>query len=359
MPGPSKVRGEQAMLALETRKIDESLIDMRVRNVLNLINYCMQNGTPEDAPEEGIDSPETSKKLREIGAATQVLLKNERGVLPFRKDKTVRRHRTTTTTVLTPPQVAVIGPNAKIAAYSGGGSASLRPYYTVTPFAGISSQAKDVKYALGAQGFKGLPVITDVSKTPSGKPGLLGKVYTTPPSSQEAREQVDELYIEKSDLLLVDYANPKLGPNYWIDFLGTVTPDEDGDFVFGLSVAGTAKLFLDGKLLIDNATKQRSGDSFFGSGTVEEQATLAFVKGKKYNVKVEFGSSGTSTLHGPGVTPMGGGGLRLGMTRIVDPQEEIDKAVALAESVDQVVIIAGTNVRMPPSAPPSGQIATN
>lgn len=76
---------------LSIRRLTENVIDDRIRALLNLINWCMKNGTPEDAPEQGNDTPETAKKLREIGAASQVLLRNDGGVLPFKKDKTVGR----------------------------------------------------------------------------------------------------------------------------------------------------------------------------------------------------------------------------------------------------------------------------
>ena len=57
-------------------------------------------------------------------------------------------------------KVAVIGPNAKIAAYCGGDSASLLPYYAVTPFDGIKAQAREVEYALGATTYKKLLYLT-------------------------------------------------------------------------------------------------------------------------------------------------------------------------------------------------------
>jgi len=50
----------------------------------------MKTGIPENAPEKTIDTPETAKMLREIGIASQVLLKNDNNVLPFNKHKTVR-----------------------------------------------------------------------------------------------------------------------------------------------------------------------------------------------------------------------------------------------------------------------------
>jgi beta-glucosidase len=64
---------------------------------------------PENAPENTIDTRETAATLRHITSSGIVLLKNDRNILPLYKDKSI----------------AIIGPNAKFAAYSGGGSANL------------------------------------------------------------------------------------------------------------------------------------------------------------------------------------------------------------------------------------------
>lgn len=60
----------------------------------------------------------------------------------------------------------MIGPDAKTAVISGGGSASLRPSYTVTPFDAIVEVAKevlglepkDIKYARGGNAHKWAPL---------------------------------------------------------------------------------------------------------------------------------------------------------------------------------------------------------
>jgi len=243
-----------------------------------------------------------------------------------------------------------MGPNATFAAYSGGGSASLRPYYTITPLEGIKAEAKgDVKYTLGAANYKGLPLISDRCKTSDGKLGLTGKVYLEPASASHRGEQIDEIYVDTSRIFLVDYKNDKLqSDTFYIDFLADLTPDVTGDYTFGLVVAGTGKLFVDDKLVIDNATKQRIGEEFFGSGTEEEKKTIKLEKGKTYKIRLEFGSGPTITVKRPGATSMGAGGLRLGLVQETNFQDEIDKAVKLAKEVEQVVIVAGLTVsRLP------------
>ncbi|KAH7025588.1 beta-glucosidase [Macrophomina phaseolina] len=327
MPGPPRVRGQQTLIAHSVRKISDDTIDERVRKVLELVNKVDKLNIPENAPERSIDSPETSKALRNAAASGLVLMKNEKNVLPLKKEQSL----------------AVIGPNAKIAAYAGGGSANLRPYYAVTPLEGISAQKSDVKYSLGAVGYRSLPVLSYLTKTKDGDRGLTAKFFKEPPTDK-SRKHVDEVHVEASDILLSDYKHSEItSDTFYMDLEGILTPEESGEYIFGVSVCGTAKLFIGDKLVVDNTENQRQGDTFFGSGTVEETGTMQLEAGKSYQVYLQFGSSTTSNMKTPGATVMAGGGVRVGGTKQTDPQVEIEKAVVLAKEVDQVVVIAGLN----------------
>lgn len=94
------------------------------------------------------------KLLRTAAADAIVLLKNEKSLLPL-----------THTSSKPLKKIAVIGPNAKIAMTSGGGSARLRSTYTVSPLEGIVAAAKqlgdevEVTFALGALTHRYLPVV--------------------------------------------------------------------------------------------------------------------------------------------------------------------------------------------------------
>lgn len=41
-------------------------------------------------------------------------------------------------------------------------------------------------------------------------------------------------------------------------------------------------------MTIDNWTKQRPGDFFYGQGTVEEKGTIEMIKGKSVDIMVEY-----------------------------------------------------------------------
>lgn len=48
------------------------------------------------------------------------------------------------------------------------------------------------------------------------------------------------------------------------------------------------QLFVDGKLVIDNWTRQRRGDSFFGSGSPEEKGVYPLKSNTTHSIFVEF-----------------------------------------------------------------------
>ena len=168
------------------------------------------------------------------------------------------------------------------------------------------------------------------------------RAYNEHPSVAN-REATDDIVIDKTDLLLVDYYNPKLKSATWYaDFDGSFVADEDCTWDLSLVVCGTAKLYVNGELLVDNETKQTPGNAFFGTGTVEEKGQLKVKKGETYNFKVQFGSSATSKL--PGALDLAGGGaLRIGGCKVIDEKKEIAHAAAIAKDADQVIICAGLN----------------
>ena len=327
MPGKSYIRGLLISQALGCRKLLPIELDYCVRNVLNLVKKVLPLGIPENAPEGMVNTKETSETLRKLAGNAIVLLKNEESILPLKKDKTV----------------AIIGPNAKFAAFSGGGSASLLPYYAVTPYDGIAAQAKDVRYSIGAVGYKTLPLASSVTRTKDGKPGFTMRVYRDPPTVK-GRKMIDEVYVSNTNILLMDYKLPGVQTAlYYAELESTFTPDLSADYQFSLSVCGTGKLFIDNKMVVDNETQQVAGDTFFGAGTREEIGISTMKKDQTYKVLVQFGTGPTMTFTTPGATAFGAGGLRVGAALKTDPETELNKAVELAREVDQVVICAGLN----------------
>ncbi|UZP40278.1 hypothetical protein NXS19_008094 [Fusarium pseudograminearum] len=326
MPGPTRWRGSALSHAVMANKVTEEQLDARVRNVLNLINYSLASGVPENAPEERLNRPEDQSLLRRAASESIVLLKNKDSVLPFAKSKTT----------------AVIGPNAKVARYCGGGSASLIPYYSVSPYDGIAKKCQSVAFAQGATDHQMLPQMGNVLKTEDGQPGFTWRAYNKPASAKD-RVALDERVLVDANCFFLDYEHPDLSPVWYSQAEGIFTPDESGLYDFGLGVEGTGKLYIDDVLLISNVENQTPGETLFGSGTVEEKGSIELVAGQDYKVRVEWGCFKTSKL--PPCGPVGGrhGGLRFGAYRRIAPAQAIEDAVQVAKSVDQIVLVVGLN----------------
>ncbi|KAL2836416.1 putative beta-glucosidase J [Aspergillus pseudoustus] len=329
MPGPTRFRGPALMHALTSNKVSQKTLDERVRKVLELVQLTSRSGIPEYAPERKLNRPEDRALLRRAAGESIVLLKNDNSaILPLDRDK----------------KTLVIGPNADIAAYCGGGSASLLAYYTVSPRQAITEKCgeENVGFSQGCYGHKELPLLGEQLRTvETGEPGYTFRVYTEPPSCK-GRQPIDELHMTNSCAFLMDYSHPKVsGDTYYATLEGTFEPAESGVYEFGLTVAGTALLYIDGVLVVDNKTAQRAGTSFFGIGTVEERGERYLKEGKKHHIFVEFGTAPTSNLQHHGVVSFGPGGLRLGGCQQLDTDAAIRQAVRLAAEVEQVVVCVG------------------
>ncbi|UQC80364.1 beta-glucosidase [Colletotrichum lupini] len=332
MPGPSRWRAGALSHAIMSNKVKRSELDSAVRNVLKLVKQGLENTSiPPNAPETEANTPEHIALLREAAAKSLVLLKNERSILPFDKNK----------------KIAVIGPNANIATYCGGGSAGLRAYNTVTPLEGVKSLGSDVVFSQGAYGHQSLPLLGKALRTPNGKQrGFVLRIYNDPPpkdtaSSADSRTPLEERVLDDANIWFVDYENADLNPIWWAETEGTLVPERSGEWDFGLSVHGTGELFIDGKLVVSNVENQRLGSSFLGCGTVEETGTMHLDAGRSYRVLVRFGCSATSKVKASGTVDFGQGGVRFSGCPKLEPATAIQEAVEVAKSVDQVVVCTG------------------
>ncbi|KAK9492032.1 putative beta-glucosidase K [Lipomyces doorenjongii] len=327
MPGPTRQRGQLLDLALSTRKVSRATVDTRTRNVLEFVRRCSKVAVA--AEEGGRNFPEDRKLNRQLAGDSVVLLKNEGGLLPLK-----RPFRS----------IALIGPNMKNTSFCGGGSAYIQPYYTVSPYDGIVGQLPpdaEVRYEVGASASGWNPLLQgqDVT-TPEGLPGMRIRFYRQAPTMSD-REIIDESLLPDSSWLLMGYSHPKLDRLFYAEVEGDFVSQATGPFEFGLAVYGSARLFVDGQLLIDNSVVQRGGTFYFGKGTLEEKADMHLTQGQKYRIKVEFESAPSSKLVKPGVVNFGGGAGRVGLLSAIDPEVGIQKAVSAALQSDVTILCVG------------------
>lgn len=334
MPGPTRWRGGLLGHLVSSRRVPAHTLDDRARNMLNLVNDCAASGVLEDAKEGKLDTLETAAILRKLAAESIVLFKNEKNVLPLKKDK----------------NILLIGPNAKTSVFCGGGSSSMAPYYAISPWEGVKAKLTEdtkMEHAIGCYSHKELPLASNqftVSSEPDSKKGLVFRAYNEAPSAGADRHTADEIELDSALAMLMDYHNPKLKSDLWYATVeGYFTADRTGEYELGLCIYGTGKLYVDGEEIVDNESRQTQGTVFYGCGTVEERGTVPMEKGKTYHITLEFASAPTSKLTGDGIVRFGGGGFRIGGAWVLSMDDTIAEAARMAKDAEQVVICAGLN----------------
>lgn len=300
MPGPTVYRGPLLDRAMSTRQISENTLDQRARRVLSFVKQAAKAQVSEEESER--NTKEDRELNRKLAAESIVLLKN-RGALPLQVSST------------TPKKIVLIGSHMKEPAISGGGSASLDPYYVITPFDAIRQKLQGTDstptYELGASAHKSLPVLGScLQRTDGSGSGAIIKFYNEP-SSVADRECIGQELIKETTFFLADYVklkrlNRKL---FYAQVEATLTSDTTGTWDFSLSVFGSGRLYIDDHLVIDNTKDQKQGTSFFGAGTIDVPGSIDLEAGKEYRLVLEFGSSSTSTLGAEGLVDFGGGKL--------------------------------------------------
>ena len=321
MPGPTIWRGQKLLAAVERGEADEAAIDASVRRVLRLIERAGAFDRRDEEQEQAIDRPEHRALARQAAAEGIVLLKNARDVLPLRREAL--------------RSLAIIGPNAKVARIMGGGSARVNAHYAVTPFDGIAVTAGDgvsIGYELGCTNYKEQPLIDARLLSPDDGAvghGLTIDYFDNPDLA--GAPVASSLATSSEQIWLGTVAEGVDQRRFSARFRGTFTPDETGPHTFGLLSAGLSRLYLDGREVIDNWTRQTRGDAFFGFGSSEVTAVVELEAGRAYALTLEYSKSGEG---------MQLAGLRLGCLPPV-AADTLERAAALAAASDVALVFVG------------------
>ena len=149
---------------------------------MKLVHYVSENSKKtqikDHGPETTLNNTEhMSKHLRKVASESIVLLKNVDDILPLKKESSV----------------VVIGPNAKAKSYSGGGSASLQPYYVITPYEGICEKiGRNVEYTAGCDSRKTLSGLIEAMVVDPCQPaegdniGIIAQYFMDPANQRSA-----------------------------------------------------------------------------------------------------------------------------------------------------------------------------
>lgn len=310
MPGPPAQFGPALADAVRAGEVPEDELEDKARRVLRLYARTGKLDQPEEREETSIDTPERRALARRAAAAAAVLLTND-GVLPLAAD---------------PGHVVVVGPNVTPGRIQGGGSSEVTPHYQVSPLEGLRSRFGDVHFHRGV----GLGLFA----TPLD-PGLLDggsfrEELFADPDLAGAPYRVQD--VPEASLSFFGASVPRLGRG---SFSGRWTagfiPDQDGDWVLSLAASGTARVLLDGEVVVED-TDPGPKLAIWVRSLLEQQSTVTLTAGRRYELVVELRTAER------GVLPH----LRFG-AEPPDAGAELERAVAAAADADLVIVVAGTS----------------
>lgn len=319
----------EEMLAEAVRQggLDEAALDDKVERLLLLAYRCgVLDGYPGKAPVTERSRPEETADLRVAAASAFVLTKNDGAVLPFVKGEL--------------SSIAVIGPNAREGRANGGGSAKVYPAHVVSPLEGVTRAVGDeveVRFAEGARPYHWQPV----ARAP----------WLQQPDRDEDGVKVE--FLDEGQAVLasetrnagefawtVHYADGvEFTSVAWVRVSGRIVAQETGRHSVGLSGVGDYRLSLGKRAAFD--IQHRLGPE------ADITQGFTFPPQSMYDIDLAEGEVvDFEILHKVGTfrpkSPLAMFQIRLA-TPFGDEDEELERAVEIAESSDVAVVIVGND----------------
>lgn len=270
MPGPGYLSSDHLVSALEEGGLSQAAVDDSVHRVLRALIRTGVLDTPHIPDHSAVGSPEHQQLAYTVATEGIVLLKNDGAILPLDP------HRVRS--------IALIGPTVKSWQMASYGSPYLNPTHAVSPYEGITEHAGDsiaVHYSPGIdQSANGAVVPESALTLPDGQGhGLTGEYYLGEGLvGQPIASRTDSTVDFNWD---ADSARPDNIPHehFSIRWTGNVTAPVTGEYRFGVDADDGCRLFVNGKLIIDNWVPWGNGVLF---GTIGLQA------GQTYTLELQY-----------------------------------------------------------------------
>jgi len=295
--------------------LDEKVINEAVSRVLKLKFELGLFENPYVDPEEAATwngHPDHRRLAKQAALESIVLLKNEKQTLPISKNI---------------KSIAVIGPDAdeaRLGGYSGPGNQKVSILEGIRNLVGEKIQ---VNYALGC-----LREMPDYVTIPSDfltceinrnkLSGLKGECFDNITFSGEPVFTRNDKQVEFQWTLFGPVPEKLNYDFYSIRWSGKLTAPETGKFKIGIDGNDGYRLYLDGKLILDNWIKRTRQ---------VVTADFDFEIDREYDLLIEF------------YEPVGNAWFRLvwNVGLEDDQSEEIEKAAELAKSSDLAIVVVG------------------
>ena len=258
--------------AVKKGLITEAEIDTAVKRLMTARFRLGMFDPPEMVPYARIpfsqnDTPEHRQLALKTARESIVLLKNANNTLPLKKDL---------------KSIAVIGPNADAPEVLWG-NYNGRPSVLTTPLAGIKnavSAGTKVTYAVGSTlaGEPVVPVPASALTTNGTEPGLKAEYF----NNQELRGPAASVRTD----VRIDFNWGRYKPvpelsenNFSVRWTGKLKAPESGSYTLGFTADDGARLYVDGKLLVDAWSSNPKK-------TATSEITLE--AGRSYDVRMEY-----------------------------------------------------------------------
>ncbi len=310
MPGPTRDRGAKLVAAVAAGDVSAETVRTRARAMLRLMARV---GSLDDhrAFDERADlRPSTAALIRRAVAEGAVLLKNDRGLVPLSATGTL----------------AVIGPNAREAQIMGGGSAQLNPHYAISPWDGLVAALGEgaVSYAQGCTNHRFEPLLMG----PVEVEYFAGRMLSGPALHHETLPSALTFWFPP-------LGDGKVDPtDFSVRMRAGFRAEVEGVYRVGVTVAGLARIFVDGKLVANAWDGWKKGRTFFEEGCDEVVGEVSLSKGQRAEITVEFANRPSDNLSFSA--------FRLGIGHPMG-DAEIAHAAAVAASADRAVVFVGRN----------------
>lgn len=324
MPGPGKIlTAARLQSAVDEGLVTLEELQVRARRILELHRRCSrvrEVNAPFSPPE--LDSPRHRALCRQVAEESITLLKNERALLPLDRNK-IRK-------------LAILGPNAATARLGGGGSASVSPFYAVSPLEGIRRSAGDtvaVVYREGCSMGSQLPSVPADCFRPnfaSETGGLKGEYYEV--AQFDSDGDPAKIQIDPAIDFSWGWAAPATGlPRefYAVRWVGLLELPQAGDYTFALSTQeGIGRIWFEDELVLDAWSDYDVGN--FEAGYTNRSAEFVYhaKSAGPLPVRIEYRKTGTR------------GGIHFGWKAPFE-DDPVQEAVSAAQQADAAVVVAG------------------
>jgi len=306
---------DSLMAAIKSGKVTESTIDDKIRRHLRVRFKTGYMTNPLPVEDESVIKSENHKDLAlEMAQKSIILAKNE-NILPLSENNL--------------KTIALIGPHSLKARSGGGGSSTVNPWHSVSPYDGIKELVGNKVIINTAEGvmvepFASIPIPGKYLQTNDGKPGLTGEYFNNPRfEGTPALVRIDTLI----DFSFDDGSPAKEinNDNFSIRWKGKFTPPKTGLYNLVISSDDGSLLFIDGKQVVDN---------WGNHGEQPRYSEIELTGGKAYDIRIDFNEAG------------GGACMRLKWkdpsTRTTVPT--IEEAVKVAKSADVAILCVGNSM---------------